>query len=185
MLAGKEGVVEAELGQIPNAARIQDPIEVVYLVLHDPSMKVPHGTIDGHTGSIKARIAQMPIPRHQPADPRHRQASFPALLLLLAQRRQGWVDQHRKGYGIGLRVARILLEAEYHHAQAHADLRCSEAGSVEIAHRVPHVDEQAFEFGSAEFEYRQSHRQQARIAHFENFAYCHGSEYLSDLFHGS
>jgi hypothetical protein len=68
-----------------------------------------------------------------------------------------------------------VLEAENHHAQAHPDLRCSEARPIEIAHGVPHIGEQIFELRGAEFAHRLRHRQQARIAHFENFAYCHGS----------
>jgi hypothetical protein len=46
---------------------------------------------------------------------------------------------------------------------------------MEIAHRVPHIGQQAFKFGSAKFTYWFGYRQQARVAHFENFAYCHGS----------
>jgi poly-beta-1,6-N-acetyl-D-glucosamine biosynthesis protein PgaD len=72
ILAGKQGVAEAELGQISNAARIQDPIEVVDLVLHDPSMKVLNRAIDGRTCGIEARVAQISIPRHEPAHAGHR-----------------------------------------------------------------------------------------------------------------
>jgi hypothetical protein len=102
--------------------------------------------------------------------------------LVFTQGCQDRVDQYRKGHGIRFRVARVQFEAEYHDAQAHPDLRCSEAGAIEIAHGVPHIGKQAFELGSAKLEYRFGYRQEARIAHFENFAYCHGSEYLSGLF---
>jgi len=85
------------------------------------------------------------------------------------------VDEFRVGHGIGLRVTRIHLEPENHHPQAHADLRCSEPRAIEIAHGVPHIGQQRLEFGSTEPADRFSDRQQARIAHSENFAYCHGS----------
>ena len=71
------------------------------------------------------------------------------------------------------------------HTQSHADLGRGEAGAIEIAHGIPHIVEQIQELGSAEFAYRFGHRQEARIAHFENFAYCHACEYLSGLFHAS
>ena len=135
-----------------------------------------------HCSGVEAGIAQMPIPRYQPAHAGHRQASFPALILLLAERRQGRVDEHGEGHGIRVRVAGVVLETKNHDAQADADLRCSETGPIEIAHGVPHIGEQTFELGSAKLEYRFGYRQQARIAHSENFAYCHGSLYLSGLF---
>jgi hypothetical protein len=175
IFAWEQGIVEPELGQVTNAARVQDPVEMVHFVLHDPGMKVLNGPINGHPAGIEAGVAQMPITRHEPAHAGHRQASFPAFILLLPERRQGGVDQHRKGHRIRLRVARIELEAEDDDAQAYPDLRCSEAGPIEIAHGVPHIGQQAVEFRSAKFEYRLSYRQKARIAHFENFAYCHGS----------
>jgi hypothetical protein len=38
--AGKQRVVEAELGQIADAPRIQDAVQVIDLVLHDPGVKI-------------------------------------------------------------------------------------------------------------------------------------------------
>jgi hypothetical protein len=44
-----------------------------------------------------------------------------------------------------------------------------------MTHRILHIGEQLPKFGRAELKHRLRHREQPRIAHFENFAYCHGS----------
>src|SRR6266446_313771 len=66
-LSGKQRIVEAELGQIANAARIQDPVEMVHFVLYHPGMKVLDRAVDGPTGGVEAGIAQISIPRYEPA----------------------------------------------------------------------------------------------------------------------
>ena len=54
-------------------------------------------------------------------------------------------------------------------------LRRREPGPIEISHGVLHILQQVMELGRAEFGHRLRHRQKAGVAHFENFAYCHGS----------
>src|ERR1700678_3306971 len=105
VLAGKQGVIEAELGEVSNAAGIQDAIEVIDFMLYDARMKVLDGAVDGRPGGIEAGVAQIPIPRYQPAHAGDRQAPLPALVLLLAERGQGGGDQHGVRHGLGLRDA--------------------------------------------------------------------------------
>ncbi len=148
---------------------------MIYFMLHDAGMKIADRTIDGVAGGIHAAIVQIAIPRHQTAHAGNRQATLPALVLFLTQGCQQRVDQYRKGHRIRFGIARIEFKSENHDAQADADLRCSETRPIEITHGVPHIGDQAVEFGGAELTHRLRYRQQARIAHFENFAYCHGS----------
>src|SRR5450631_2690772 len=69
---GKQRVIEAELGEIANAARIEDAVQVVDLVLHDPGVEILHRAIDRGSRRIEAGIAQFAITRHQAAHPRNR-----------------------------------------------------------------------------------------------------------------
>jgi hypothetical protein len=54
-------------------------------------------------------------------------------------------------------------------------LRRCEPRAIEISHGFPHIGQQGFQLGCAEFAYRLCDSQEPGIAHFENFAYCHGS----------
>ena len=110
-----------------------------------------------------------------------RQPSQPSSTSVSDGRKLG-VDEHRKGHRIGLRISWVLVHAENDHPQADADLRRRKPGAIEIVHGVPHIAHQAFELGRAEGENRLRDREQARIAHLEDFAYWHGSLYLIDLF---
>ena len=67
LLAGKQGFSEAELAQIANTPGIENSVEVVYFVLHDAGVEVADRAIDGRSCGIKAGIAQIPIPWHEPA----------------------------------------------------------------------------------------------------------------------
>jgi hypothetical protein len=82
-----------------------------------------------------------------------RQPSQPSSMLL-AEGRQLGIDEHREGHRIRIRVARIGLDAENHHAQPHPDLRRSKPRAIEIAHGVPHIGEQGLELRRAEFAHR-------------------------------
>jgi hypothetical protein len=68
-----------------------------------------------------------------------------------------------------------VLEAEYHHSQPDPDLRCGEPGAIEMAHGVLHINKQVFELRRAKPANRLRNSQEAWVAHFQNFAYCHGS----------
>src|SRR5213082_997562 len=63
--------------------------------------------------------------------PGHRQAPFPTLLLLLAERRDHRVHEHGVRNRGEVRVARVVLELEDDHARAHPDLRSGDAGAGE------------------------------------------------------
>jgi hypothetical protein len=81
---------EAELGQIADAPRVQNPVQVIHFVLHDPGMKIAHRAVDGIPGGVLAGIAQIPVAGHQAAHAGHRQAALPALLRCVSPRGVSW-----------------------------------------------------------------------------------------------
>src|SRR5450432_4717724 len=138
-------------------------------------MKVADRAVDGHTSLIPPGIAQMTITRDESAHAGDRQASFPALILDFSDRCQLRIDQYCKRHRFGFRIARVQFEPEDDDAEAHPDLRRSEPRATEGPHGIAHIAEQIFEFGGAKLAYRGRDCQKPRIAHSENFAYCHGS----------
>ena len=58
-LPRKQHVLEAETGQVANAHRVQDAVEVIHLVLHDPGMETLDGAVDGCAMRIEALVAQL------------------------------------------------------------------------------------------------------------------------------
>src|ERR1700730_5460876 len=171
--ARKQRFDEAELGQIAYAARVEDAVQMVHLVLDYPGMKVVHASVDGLALGVYAGISQVAEPWDHPSHAGYRETSLPTVLHLVAEGGQLGVDQHGVGHRCGLRVARIVVHAENHHAQAHAYLRRGKSRPIEILHRVPHIGDQVFERWGAELPNRFGHRQEPRIAHLQNFAYCH------------
>ncbi len=175
ILTRKQGIREAELRQIANPARIENAVEVIDLVLDDTRVKIAHAAIQRPPLLVAARIPQMRIAGYQAAHARHRQAAFPPLCHLLAERREFRIDEHGVRHGLGLRIAGVRLDAENDHPQTHAYLRRSKARAIELLHRVPHIGQQRLELGRAERHDRIRYGQEPRIAHFEYVAYCHGS----------
>jgi hypothetical protein len=76
-----------------------------------------------------------------------------------------------------------MLDAEDHDPEPNADLRRGKARAIEMLHGVPHIDQQRFQCDGAKGADRLRDPEQPGVAHLENFAYCHGYEYLIGLFH--
>ena len=57
ILPRKQGVVEAELGQISNTPGIEDSVQMVYFVLHDAGVEVADRAIDGFSSRVEAAVA--------------------------------------------------------------------------------------------------------------------------------
>ena len=103
--------------------RIQNAIEVIHLVLHDPRVEALDSAIDRRPVLIKSSIVQPAVTRHQTPHAGHRQASFPSLVHLLPQWRELRVDQHGVRNRRYVRVARVFPHLEDNDAQTDADLR--------------------------------------------------------------
>ena len=91
-LPRKQGVGEAELGQIADPERIENPIQVIHLMLYHAGVEIAHCAVDRPALRVEARVAQLPIARHQTAHAGHGEASFPPFLDLFTERRELGVD---------------------------------------------------------------------------------------------
>src|SRR5450631_1524364 len=152
--AWKQGVVEPELRQVADAARVQDAVHVVYFMLDDPGVKTSHASVDWAAGGVHAGIADFTVSGHQPTHSRNRQAALPTVLQVGAEGRQDGVNEDGVGHGIDVRIARIGVHTKDDYAQADANLRRSKACPIEIPHGVPHVDKQGCQLWRTEFAYR-------------------------------
>src|SRR5687768_15640355 len=139
LLPWKQRFIEAEAGEVADAHRVEDAVEMVDLVLHDTGMEVFDVALEFPPGLVETRIAQLLVARHDAAHARHGQAAFPALFEIVRQRRQHRVDEHGLRHRLDAGIARIGGDAEDHHAQRHADLRRGKPGAVQVRHGVAHI----------------------------------------------
>ncbi len=146
---------------------------MIVFVLHDARMKARAAALDRFAVLVEPRVAQAGKTRHHPAHAGHRQAALPALLEVIAQRRQGRIDQNGLRHRLGLGVARVVLDAENHDLQPDADLRRRESGAVERRHRIAHVGEQRVQLGGVEFRHRLRAFEQTRVAHSQYISNRH------------
>jgi len=129
-----------------------------------------------NTRKIVAFLAAHPqVARHQAAHPRHREATFPAVLKFLIQWRDLRIKQHGPRHRLRIGIARIRRQAENHHPQADPDLRRRKSGAVQRLHGVLHVGYQRLQFRCPEPFHRTRDLQQARITHPQHFLNCHGT----------
>jgi hypothetical protein len=115
---------------------------MVALVLNNPGMKAGGNAVDRLTILIKTGVTQMRPSRYPATQSRDRQATFPAALLLVRHRHQHRVDQYRVGHSRGIRITRTRPPAKNHHPQIDANLRCGQAGTTQLTHRVTHILDQ-------------------------------------------
>src|SRR5512138_933485 len=71
-LSGEQGLGEAEIPEIADAHRIQDPEEVIDFVLHDARMEPADGAVDRFAVLIETAITQARVARYEAAHARHR-----------------------------------------------------------------------------------------------------------------
>ena len=100
----------------------------------------------GRSPRSAAASSAAPRPRRPGTD---RQPSQPSSVSS-AERRQHRIDELGVRHRLGVRIARVVLDAEDHDLQRHADLRRGEPGAVRRGHRVAQVGQQRVELGGAE-----------------------------------
>src|SRR3569623_3919 len=169
LLFGKQFFLEAELGEIADATRIEHAVEVVAFVLHHARVKTVHLAHEALATLIEAAVTQSRVTRHQPAHARHAQTALPILIHLRTLKLELGVDEYGDGDGLDLGITRIGLEAEDHQPTVNADLRRGEACTVQRIHGVEHIPDQRIERRGVELGDRLRHALQARIAHTQYF----------------
>src|SRR5436309_5672140 len=78
---------------IGHALRVENAIEMVAFMLHDPRMKPGHLALDTVAVRIEPAIAHAQMARHNPAQSRDRQATLPAISPLITDRFDDRVNQ--------------------------------------------------------------------------------------------
>ena len=81
-----EFLVEAEVTEVGDPHRVENAIQMIVFVLDDPGVKARGLTLDHGPVAIHAAVADPPGARHDGAQLRDRQATFPARNDLLANR---------------------------------------------------------------------------------------------------
>ncbi len=142
---------KSEFGEISDTRRIEDAVEVVYLMLHNTRVEPSDRSIDFLAVFVKATISQVPIARHQTTHARHRETSLPVVFhLLWRDRLELGIDQHSFGYFLGVRIPGIAADAEDHDTLQDSDLRRCETGTVQCRHGVAHVFQECIQVGRGE-----------------------------------
>jgi hypothetical protein len=81
-LSREKRLGEAESGQVTDSPRVENAVEMIAFVLHDAGMKVGRGAVNRLAIRIVATVSDMAEARHPASHSGHRQATFPALLLV-------------------------------------------------------------------------------------------------------
>jgi hypothetical protein len=137
-------------------------------VLHDTRMEAAHHAIYGCAILIVTGVMQPGVTRDDATHAGHGKTAFPAVFHLVIDRCERGIDEYGVRHLFGIRIARIFAHPEYHHAQAHADLRRGDACTIHVAHGVLHILDQRMQFRRIKLFHRRGHLQQQRIAHAQN-----------------
>src|SRR5205807_1462674 len=142
-------------------------LQMVAFVLHDSGMKSFHGTIYGPAILVRALIAQFRETGHHPAHAGNTQATFPTGFHFLCKWCQHWIHQNSVRHFLRIRIAWIMLDAEYRNLKADTNLWRSQTRAIKRLHGLPHILNQGMERGCAEVLDLLGHLQQARVTHFQ------------------
>src|SRR5215471_18991160 len=105
--------LEEQLLEIPHALRIEDAFEVVAFMRDDPGVEALGGANDALSVGVVAGVADMARAIDPAAQPRYREAAFPAALRGRVDDLDHWVDEHRQRRGVVVlfRVGEVVLAA--------------------------------------------------------------------------
>ena len=87
---------------------------MVTLMLHNPCMKVFHGSINQMALAIVALVANMGVAGYFSAYAWNRKAALPILLFLFTQNRDNRINQDGFRYGFGIGIAWVMLKSKGH-----------------------------------------------------------------------
>src|SRR5205085_10696490 len=170
---------EDEQPMIGHPLRVEDPVEVIALVLDDPGVKALDLAVDALAVEAEPAIADAQVPRNDPAQPGDRKTALPADRALLPEELDHRVDQHRE---ILRAVARHLGDPLLGHLEEDdpvrlVHLRCGDAGAAGILHRLDHVFDQPPHPGCGRIIDRGGDGAQYGMAHAGDLQQSHGAEY--------
>src|SRR6478736_2677316 len=130
-----------EKAVIGHALRVENTVEMVAFMLHDPRMKPGHLALDRVAVEVEPAIAHPQMARHDPAQSRDGQATLPAISPLIADWLDNGIDQ--RGQLLPAVVRKIgnpvAVDPEHNDPVGDMDLWCRDPGAAGILHRLDHV----------------------------------------------
>jgi len=163
--------IEAEVSEIGHPHGVENAVQVVIFMLHDPGVEPGCLAFDHVAVAVDAAIADPQRARHHGAHLGDREATFPVQPDLIADRLDLRVDQdgvgHRAGGGIGR--GSFGGNAKHEQTERHVNLRTGQADARRILHRLHHVGDEPAAFRRAWVGHRLTLLQQDRVAHAGDF----------------
>ena len=172
--------LENQFRQIGHPLRIEDAVQMIALVLHDPGMKALGDALDGSPFQTQAAISDMRRAFDPASQARDRKTSLPAALKRRLHDLDDGIDKNgqRRGVIESLAVAKPWIRTrgwglEDDDAQAFMHLRRGKPRPVGVDHGFDHVLDQAADLGPARIDNLDGAFGKHRMAHARNFSNCH------------
>src|ERR1700730_1384900 len=141
------------LGQVGQRREVAHPVEVdlalemVGLVLDDAREKLLRDHVDPGAVAVVRLEPDRGLPWNHAAHVRHREASLPAVLQLIGDRRHHRIDEHGQRDGGRLRVAWIALSLDDADLLEDMHLRGGQPRAVVLAHGLDQVLDEPLDLG--------------------------------------
>src|SRR6058998_2106224 len=138
-----------ERGEIAHAVEVDDPVQVVGLVLADPREEVLRDEVHRLPLAVQALQAHGRVAGHHAAHVGDREAALPALLHFVRERRDDRIDDHHQGHRGRVRVARVPEHLDDGDLLGRVYLVRRQPGPVVLAHRLHHVVDESLDLRRA------------------------------------
>src|SRR5262245_29703365 len=129
----------SERREVPHPVDVHDAVEMIRLVLDHPSEELLRHGVDLAAIPIVGLEPDRRVAGHYAAHVRHGEASLPAVVHLLGERRHDRVDEDGERNGGRVGIARVLGNLDHADLLERVHLRRGEAGPVVLAHGLDHV----------------------------------------------
>src|SRR5439155_13887396 len=128
-----------ERGEIAYAVEVDHPVQVVRLMLAHAREEVLGDDVDRLALPVVTLQTHRREAWHHPAHVRNRETPLPALLHLVGQRRDDWIDEDHQGHRRSVRVAGIAEHLDDGDLLERVHLGRREPGAIVLAHRLDQV----------------------------------------------
>ena len=166
--------VEGQRAQVRHPHRVENPVEMVDLVLQDAGEQAGGQTGDRAPVTVQGAVAQVGMARDATAQARDRQAALEGELVRRADRLELRIDQDMRDRAGALGP---VGQVERHDdAQRFVDLRRREADPLGIDHGRQHVVDQPLDLGGGGIGHGLGPGQEDRLAEQGDLAQGHGRQ---------
>src|SRR5687768_6664325 len=105
-LAWKQRVIETEPGEVTNAHRVQDAVEVIALVLHHAGVKAGDLAHEALAALVVPGVFEPRVAGYPAAHAGNGKAALPARFHVVAERAESRIDEHGIGHFLDVGIAR-------------------------------------------------------------------------------